>query len=105
MSALLLRGDEVKIGDDLLHAGRPYRVLSLEPYDTTPLGIDAPGARIARSHDGWAMTLLPAQRFHVLRAPTSEGGRVNAPYSAKAGHDLVPGAPASRTCAAAPLPL
>jgi hypothetical protein len=30
------------------------------------------------------------------------GGRVNAPYSAKAGHDLVPGAPASRTCAAAP---
>jgi hypothetical protein len=30
------------------------------------------------------------------------GGRVNATYSAKAGHDLVPGAPASRTCAAAP---
>jgi hypothetical protein len=42
----------------------------VQPYDATVLGLDprdAEGARIARSLDGWAMTLLPRQRFQVER--------------------------------------
>lgn len=62
-----IRGDEVQVGDDLIHFGRAHRVTSLEPYEPSVLGIDAPGTRIAYSHDGFAMTLFPAQRFEVDR--------------------------------------
>jgi hypothetical protein len=70
MTALSLLGADVQVGDDLLYLGRPHRVTAVEPYDATVLGLDprdAEGTRIARSLDGWAMTLLPQQRFTVQR--------------------------------------
>jgi hypothetical protein len=70
VTALSLLGADVQVGDDLMFLGRPHRVTAVEPYDASVLGLDprdAQGARIARSLDGWAMTLLPRQRFQVER--------------------------------------
>jgi hypothetical protein len=68
MTALSVLGADVQV--DLMYLGRPHRVVAVEPYDASVLGLDprdVEGARIARGHDGWAMTLLPRQRFTVQR--------------------------------------
>lgn len=66
MTARYVPATDVQVGDDLIYLGRPYRVTALDPYDTTRLlGEALPGAAIARSHDGWCMTLLPGQSVWI----------------------------------------
>lgn len=65
MSARRVLGAEVQVGDDLLFLGTPHRVLALDSYET---GLGSPGTRIARSVDGWCMTLFPTQGVWVVRA-------------------------------------
>lgn len=67
--AARVTGAAVRVGDDLLYLGKPYRVLALDPYERPP---GSPGTRIARSLDGWCMTLFPTQGVWVVR-PTASG--------------------------------
>lgn len=37
MTAERVFGADVRVGDDLMFLGKPYRVLALDPYETGPM--------------------------------------------------------------------
>jgi hypothetical protein len=61
-----LDASEIRVGDQLIWGGEPYPIAFLKPY----LGADI-GARsrwrIAVARDGRGWTLVPGERFEVIR--------------------------------------
>ncbi len=68
-------GRDLRIGDviDYLRTGRGHRVDQFEPYAGPLKGVLGTGVRVARSADGWGMTIGPDAAIRILQR-TGGGG-------------------------------
>jgi hypothetical protein len=58
---------EVRPGDDLVFLGTPHHIVAIKPYVSDGHYVERSRWRIAVDAFGWGLTLIPGDRFEVIR--------------------------------------